>query len=425
MQINFGFDAVIKEGEHYFISYSRADINRIAPIAKNMHSESYNMCGRYLPFWYDCSGLTFGELWEKEITRTIKSSKSVIFFLTSNMFTKKDTYMRTEFELAKRFGKPVLCVWLDNTDFNKVSDNLKPWFVELKKLHSLECEFTETNNSIAKRVIAAITQLKSPQPVKNIWEKYQKEITGTAIVIVGILLVLLIFPALNTNGTQPPDDTSSVTDSSDSNDSWYDFTEDNNNNTYDTYDSNHTKLDVPSVGSTVVFGTYQYESIPWLVLTKQNGKALLISKYGLETIPYNSTKKLVNWNNCTLCDWMNNTFYNDAFSSEEQAYITYGNSVDQKIFALNRNEAEKYFSSANNRRTVATDHAKSQGTYVNAGGYSPWWLRVEGKTQNLVTAVDVDGDIDSDYADYLEISGSKGVTLDTVTARPAMWVICD
>lgn len=178
-------------------------------------------------------------------------------------------------------------------------------------------------------------------------------------------------------------------------------------------------LDIPSVGSTFVFGTYQYESIPWVVLDKQNGRALLIAKYGLETIPYNSYKRLVNWNNCTLCDWMNGTFYNEAFTSTEQSYITYNNSVDQKIFALNRAEVEKYFPSSNQRRAYATDHAKSQGTYVNVKGYSPWWLRVEGNTSGRITVVDVEGDIDSDY------NSSMGVTLDIVTARPAMWVLCN
>ncbi len=423
MQVNFGFDAVVKEGEHYFISYSRGDINRIAPIAMEMYNQSYDMCGKHLPFWYDCSGLTFGELWERKITQTIKSAKAVIFFLTNDMFAKDVTYMQTEFELADQFKKPIYCVWLDNTDFNKVNDSLKPWFLKLKKLHNLECELAETKNSIARRVIAAITQQPSPAPVTNSLKKYDKAIAGAVIAFVCIILIALIVSVLNTKGINPPIDSSSITDT-DTDDSWYSSKgDDDTDSTMDT--DTDTGLDIPSVGSTFVFGTYQYESIPWIVLDKQNGRALLIAKYGLETIPYNRSKKLVNWNNCTLCDWMNDTFYNEAFTSTEQSYITYNNSVDQKIFALNREEAEKYFSSSNKRRTYATDHAKSQGTYVNANGYSPWWLRVEGNTQNLITVIDVDGDIDSDYAHYLDGGSSMGVTLDIVTARPAMWVLCN
>lgn len=254
----------------------------------------------------------------------------------------------------------------------------------------------------------------------------ESKLKDSLLVVLIIPIIALVFAGVSAyydwfdhigehnSGNNPSSDISDVEPSSDSNSS-------DGTSSESSYDTNYynAKLDVPSVGSTFNLGSYKGEAVEWLVLDKKDGRALVISKYGLETIQYNNKKRLVNWNDCTLCYWMNNTFYNEAFSTDEKSYIINGGSVDQKIFALNRSEAEKYFSRGT-RKTTATDHAKSQRPYVNSLGYSPWWLRVDGNTQNLVTAVDVDGDINSDYG-----KNKGGVTDGTVTARPAMWVICN
>ncbi len=65
--------------------------------------------------------------------------------------------------------------------------------------------------------------------------------------------------------------------------------------------------------------------IEWLVLVHDNNRALLISRYGLDSQPYNTEITETTWEKCTLRKWLNETFLNAAFSKEEQAKILLSN----------------------------------------------------------------------------------------------------
>ena len=76
----------------------------------------------------------------------------------------------------------------------------------------------------------------------------------------------------------------------------------------------------------IVFGRYEQdndlgngpEPIEWIVLDTQDGKALLLSKYGLDAVPYNDDNNSAGtWETCTLRTWLNDTFLNAAFTQEE------------------------------------------------------------------------------------------------------------
>lgn len=80
---------------------------------------------------------------------------------------------------------------------------------------------------------------------------------------------------------------------------------------------------------TVQFGKY-YQSninniktpIDWIVLAKEDNRALLLSKYILDCKPFNNIyKKVCHWNDSTIRRWLNNDFYNIAFSDEEKRKI--------------------------------------------------------------------------------------------------------
>ena len=75
-----------------------------------------------------------------------------------------------------------------------------------------------------------------------------------------------------------------------------------------------------TAGDTVTFGVFPQEEngkdqtpIEWIVLDVQDGKALLISKYGLDARPcvkisdYRNLKD-VTWEDCELRAWLNETF---------------------------------------------------------------------------------------------------------------------
>jgi hypothetical protein len=88
-----------------------------------------------------------------------------------------------------------------------------------------------------------------------------------------------------------------------------------------------TKTVAPDVqtGGYVTFGSYEQdndlsngkEDIEWLVLARENNKALLISRYSLDNQPYSEHTEEVPWENCSLRKWLNDNFLNEAFSSDE------------------------------------------------------------------------------------------------------------
>ena len=84
---------------------------------------------------------------------------------------------------------------------------------------------------------------------------------------------------------------------------------------------------MPAVWNIISFGNYwqssstQKEPIEWIVLKTKGTKALVISLYGLDSQPYNTTQGLITWEKCTLRKWLNETFYNNAFNESEKSKI--------------------------------------------------------------------------------------------------------
>lgn len=178
------------------------------------------------------------------------------------------------------------------------------------------------------------------------------------------------------------------------------------------------------VGCNPTFGSYYYQSgskqpIEWIVLERENNKALAISKYALDCKQYHTTKTNITWESCTLREWLNNEFINNAFNSEEQAKIQTtsvltGNRTNDKIFLLSVDEARKYFATDSERKCKVTSYAKSNGAYVNEDGYGVWWLRslsVMGGWYAMLIGSD---------AHISEIG--EDVDSTTYGVRPALWI---
>ena len=190
------------------------------------------------------------------------------------------------------------------------------------------------------------------------------------------------------------------------------------------------------VGNTVKFGTYQQngvnrEAIDWEVLDVKDGKALVISKYGLDEKPYNTIRTNVTWETCSLRKWLNEDFLNNAFSELQKQMIptvtvsadknpSYstnpGNATQDKIFLLSIPEATKYFSSSDARKCKLTAFAKRNGALSSSDGNCCWWLRSPADDQRSATYVYNDGNIRK--------GGVVGnlVDNDYHAVRPAMWI---
>ena len=198
------------------------------------------------------------------------------------------------------------------------------------------------------------------------------------------------------------------------------------------------KMKETNVGDIVLFGKYEQDSntldkkenIEWQVLAKEKNKILLISKYALACRQYNDSYSYLTWKDCSLRSWLNGTFLNDAFSTEEQSIIqstiVYANrnpeystdpgaSTTDKVFLLSIDEAEKYFSFDRARRCNPTQYAVACGVYAdgNNGDNCWWWLRSPGEYQSRAATVHSGGDIN--------YNGTE-VNLKHGAVRPALWI---
>ena len=75
-------------------------------------------------------------------------------------------------------------------------------------------------------------------------------------------------------------------------------------------------------GEHITYGSYQGEAIEWRVLDKKDDEVLLLSEYGLDAQPFDTSgKDRVLWKDSTIRKWLNDDFYNSAFSEDEKKNI--------------------------------------------------------------------------------------------------------
>ena len=186
-----------------------------------------------------------------------------------------------------------------------------------------------------------------------------------------------------------------------------------------------------NVGDLVEFGRYEQdgdtangqEAIEWRVLAIEDGKAFVISEYALDAKPYNEEYVYITWEDCTLRKWLNEDFYQTAFSEKEQVLIalthlvnednpdygTYGgNETEDKVFLLSIAELDTYFHDNESRMVFGTQYTKNDGAYADNSGTSFWWLRSPGKYRNNAAIVFSVGSVD--------VHAGNGVV------RPAMYI---
>ncbi len=207
-----------------------------------------------------------------------------------------------------------------------------------------------------------------------------------------------------------------------------------------------------TVGGYVTFGSYEQdnntgngeEPIEWLVLDYDaaNHRVLLLSRYGLDAKPYNTTRVDITWEQCTLRTWLNGEFMHHAFSKTEQGAILTtavdnsksqgyskwstdgGNNTQDKIFLLSYAEANKYlgvtWEDSNNMKSRVTPTAyalkagaRTSDSYTTADGEKAgwWWLRSPGNYRDFAAFVRGAGSLDD-----------RSVSLVGAVVRPALWI---
>ena len=185
------------------------------------------------------------------------------------------------------------------------------------------------------------------------------------------------------------------------------------------------------VGDLIKVGSYEQdndltngkEPISWRVLKVQGDEALVVSDKALDHQPYDTAEedKKYFWSKCSLRDWLNKEFYEEAFTEEERALIVStetsgilirpGSGLAQEetydyIFCLYKDEILGSMYAV----TEPTPYAESRGVVRANEDNCGYWLRGSGESN----------------APVMQPGGEKAstATADNMFAgvRPAMWI---
>ncbi len=199
-------------------------------------------------------------------------------------------------------------------------------------------------------------------------------------------------------------------------------------------------IPTPAVGDLITFGRYEQdnqldngkEPLEWIVLDVQDDRAMLLSKYCIDTVIFYPKRVPMYWGKSDLRAWMNGEFLNEAFNEEEQALILTttvknanphgmkgaGDDTLDKVYLLSKTETLQFFPEMADRVAYPTEYAKSKGCTVDPKtGSCRWWTRTSGARNLDICGMRLDGRISS--------YGMQDVDWPTNTMRPVMWVQCE
>ena len=189
-------------------------------------------------------------------------------------------------------------------------------------------------------------------------------------------------------------------------------------------------------GDVITFGHYEQdnnidngtEPIEWQVLSVDGDDVFVWSSKVLDNKYYNDQLEDVTWETCSLRKWLNEEFYQTAFSASEQSAIIEtrnttpgdenvgadgGNDTDDYVFVLSVEEVNQFYTvdpktGCSDLKIRPTKYAHDTANYVTKM-YAYYWLR----SPRSPRAVKAAG------GDYGAI-GECGITYEKYGVRPAM-----
>ena len=200
-------------------------------------------------------------------------------------------------------------------------------------------------------------------------------------------------------------------------------------------------------GQIITLGTYEQdgnqsngaEPVEWLVLENAGDAALVVSVLGLDTMPYEDDSDTADWESSSVRAWLENVFYENAFTSEEKSLIAQktivqhtndgypncdqGPDTADHVFLLSTKEYVDLLYhndaiDAEYREGVPSAYALEKGleTYdYHLGPRCWWWLRTTSAYNERACFVAPMGPSEV-YVGY-SVNRSGGMV------RPAMWVM--
>ena len=194
----------------------------------------------------------------------------------------------------------------------------------------------------------------------------------------------------------------------------------------------------------VFFGSYEQdgdisngnEPIEWIVLEKQSGKILLLSRFGLDVQKFSNNAEGISWENSLIRTWLNETFIEEAFNKEdlneilqttllntqlpfnEDVELTNTEEVDpeegkqtalfqktrDRVFLLSLQEVEIYLPNADSRICKSSESVPNE--------VIGWWLRSTDAEKNGTIQI-----ISNKDGSFEDVSCE-----DDNIIRPAIWI---
>lgn len=169
----------------------------------------------------------------------------------------------------------------------------------------------------------------------------------------------------------------------------------------------------------LTLGTFRDKPLIWKILKTENDKALILCKNCLDCMQYHTEDIPIAWGDSSIRYWLNNVFYNSAFSEQERlrilpvklenkdyyytSCISGGRDTEDRVFLLSLDEVKEYLPQPEDR--IAKPLTKD--------GSPLWWLRTVGMNSDFALYVHDEGEI---YA------GGEYVDYDYSSVRPALWI---
>lgn len=169
---------------------------------------------------------------------------------------------------------------------------------------------------------------------------------------------------------------------------------------------------------------FKYSPIKWNIVEENSDSIMVVSELLIDAQEiYNETTSSKfdhndgngyanNYDLSNIRKWLNDTFYNQAFTSVEKEDIkktsVYTDAtpskytsgpVEDNILLLNKIEASIYYKKDEERRAKGTDYAKVQGLHVDQSitannGFSEWWVRTPSYNSDYSTiTIGTDGTV--------------------------------
>ena len=190
----------------------------------------------------------------------------------------------------------------------------------------------------------------------------------------------------------------------------------------------NTTWDKIKFGSYYQDAEFEPEPIKWRVLSVDGDDAFLLADRNLDAKPYSESEEYydeeedeyidespdVTWETCTLREWLNEDFYNEAFDAEEKAAISETTVINNDTISVNYEGEEKITEGGNDTKDkiylLSIDEASnvSYGFDSELGKYSEtryakntdylklnnisenvdwWWLRSPGRRSDYASSV--------------------------------------